>query len=607
MAGNRFGVVTAKSVKIDQAWHIERSTNDLTIKDLLNSNVIPVTIKTAAPANSLFIGTSGVGVGNGDPTSKLTVGSVTSGAVTTTTSPVHIMSGDGVVSSILLDTFGTSNQIAGRRAQGTNSSKTALVDTAIMLRLQGFGYGSTGYSSGASGVIDILANGTWTDTSWPSAIKFMTTPAGSTTGVERMRIGADGSVSIGGTGVKPLNVFSNQEWSIAQRTALNTVSNRPTILQQRSLGTDVNSPATVTSGTYLGGLSMSGYDSSAWGLGYDGGVEIIAVANQTWTPSARGAYLSILTTPTSTVAPIESVRVEANGTLRITPNQNTAALYFGNGGQNITSSFSTNSILTLSSATSQMFLATSSLAQQVGFRSSSITTLTYSKNTNSGSSAAAYFIAETVNNYQVAISAYNDGTSTGRIMASDPTNLFFIGANGGTMVGINANPGLHSFYPTADNLRSLGTSSFRWSVVYAVNGTIQTSDIRQKTDVASSSLGLEFINDLRPVSYRWVSGEPIEEFNEIGDSKIVGHKPGKRTHYGLIAQEVKAVLDKHGLDGEAFAGWGLSDKKDPNSIQQISYGEFIAPMIRAIQELKAELDSLKTVNLSAKKQKAKLS
>jgi hypothetical protein len=77
MAGNRFGVVTAKSVKIDQAWHIERSTNDLTIKDLLNANIIPVTIKTAAPADSLFIGTTGIGIRNSSPRKFLSVGSLT--------------------------------------------------------------------------------------------------------------------------------------------------------------------------------------------------------------------------------------------------------------------------------------------------------------------------------------------------------------------------------------------------------------------------------------------------------------------------------------------------------------------------------------------------
>jgi hypothetical protein len=67
--------------------------------------------------------------------------------------------------------------------------------------------------------------------------------------------------------------------------------------------------------------------------------------------------------------------------------------------------------------------------------------------------------------------------------------------------------------------------------------------------------------------------------------KTITPKTGTRTHYGLIAQEVKEVLEQIGKNDEDFAGWILSNKDDPNSQQSLRYHEFISPIIKSIQEL----------------------
>jgi hypothetical protein len=67
--------------------------------------------------------------------------------------------------------------------------------------------------------------------------------------------------------------------------------------------------------------------------------------------------------------------------------------------------------------------------------------------------------------------------------------------------------------------------------------------------------------------------------------KTITPKTGTRTHYGLIAQEVKEVLEQIGKNDEDFAGWILSDKDDLNSQQSLRYHEFISPIIKSIQEL----------------------
>lgn len=187
----------------------------------------------------------------------------------------------------------------------------------------------------------------------------------------------------------------------------------------------------------------------------------------------------------------------------------------------------------------------------------------------------------------------SDGTPT---IGNIPSAIEFH-ANGGALTTRFFIDNAGAVRPGADNAQSCGTASFRWSAVYSANGTIQTSDVRQKMDIADSALGLDFINALRPVSYRWVSGgnnvvadmdaEPDEEGNR--PTKMVS-RPGVRTHYGLIAQEVKAALDAAGAGD--FGGYIKTDPSDPESEEGLRYDQFVAPLIRAVQELSARVAAL---------------
>jgi len=156
------------------------------------------------------------------------------------------------------------------------------------------------------------------------------------------------------------------------------------------------------------------------------------------------------------------------------------------------------------------------------------------------------------------------GTGTG-----GGTNGLYINS-GGTLIG-----------PNADNFTNLGGGSNRFVFVYAVNGTIQTSDARQKTNVIASNLGLNFIKNLNPVSYTWKVGQKY-----IDAEGNITTRPGKRTFYGFLAQEVKKTLDDLGTGD--FSGWILTDVNDPDSEQGLRYTDFIAPMVKSIQELSAQ-------------------
>jgi hypothetical protein len=148
-----------------------------------------------------------------------------------------------------------------------------------------------------------------------------------------------------------------------------------------------------------------------------------------------------------------------------------------------------------------------------------------------------------------------------------------------------------------DNAYSWGANGGKWSAIWAANGTIQTSDMREKNSVQESALGLDFIKALRPVSYKWnVGGNKVDSkvvVDEDGNEHVepvVTPVPGKRTHWGFLAQEVKSVVDAAGVD---FGGWILSDPENPESQQSLRYDQFIAPLVKAVQEQQAQIDSLK--------------
>jgi hypothetical protein len=216
-------------------------------------------------------------------------------------------------------------------------------------------------------------------------------------------------------------------------------------------------------------------------------------------------------------------------------------------------------------------------------------------------------------------------------------NLLYLGGSaffaGGTTIKIDGNGyatlnritltggyGVYSDWsPGPDNTHSLGQSTRRWQDVWAVDTSINSSDIRLKKEVASSVLGLDFIKKLRPVSYKWINGKAeavLEEKTEQRENtpgvkedvvvmlpKISGYdlqgeeiietvsSSGIRTHYGFIAQEVKEALDAEGI-GDDFAGWVLNDKNDPESGQNLRYSEFISPLTKAVQELSNMVESL---------------
>jgi hypothetical protein len=116
----------------------------------------------------------------------------------------------------------------------------------------------------------------------------------------------------------------------------------------------------------------------------------------------------------------------------------------------------------------------------------------------------------------------------------------------------------------------------------------RSSDARKKREIYDQELGLDFINDLRTVRFQWKpSNEFPKEWNDYSeknnmDTSVIMH--------GFIAQEVKEALDKHANEKDKnFSGW----KEGEDGMQHTSREMFVIPLIKAVQELSAEVKELK--------------
>ncbi|MGL5396495.1 MAG: glycosyl hydrolase family 28-related protein [Shewanella sp.] len=134
-----------------------------------------------------------------------------------------------------------------------------------------------------------------------------------------------------------------------------------------------------------------------------------------------------------------------------------------------------------------------------------------------------------------------------------------------------------------------------------VYGTVQNrSDARDKTDVENTALGIDFIMGLRPVDGRWDMRddyfEEVEVMSEDGEmtTQLVplakdGSKARNRKHHWFIAQEVKALCDKMGVE---FGGYQDHKVNGGCDVLSLGYDEFIPPTVKAVQDCWKRMDEL---------------
>ncbi len=139
-----------------------------------------------------------------------------------------------------------------------------------------------------------------------------------------------------------------------------------------------------------------------------------------------------------------------------------------------------------------------------------------------------------------------------------------------TLLGFDAEPSAIGI----SNEITLGNSSVT-TLRCQVTSITSLSDARDKKDVEDANIGLDFINDLRPVKFVWDTRDGAKK-----DIKEVG----------FIAQELDEVQQKHGVEDHLQ----LVLKNNPDKLEA-SQGKLIPILVQAIKDLKKEIDELKKV------------
>ena len=149
--------------------------------------------------------------------------------------------------------------------------------------------------------------------------------------------------------------------------------------------------------------------------------------------------------------------------------------------------------------------------------------------------------------------------------------------------------------PLTNDKLYLGGANFKWKSVYAVTGSIQTSDRNKKDDIKPISDKYEMLfSKLKPVTYKLKSSE-----GETHD----------RVHTGYISQDIEESLEECGLTGLEFAAFCkdikqtikedsdevidiLDEDGNPTYEYSLRYEEFIALNTHMIQQQQKRIDDL---------------
>ena len=225
------------------------------------------------------------------------------------------------------------------------------------------------------------------------------------------------------------------------------------------------------------------------------------------------------------------------------------------------------------------FQTTGDRQTAIGYRS------LYSLSTSDDNTALGYYSGYSITG--------SGNTVIGSNSAYSGTNNLTSGSNN-ILIGHNSSASA----ATVDNEITLGNSSIG-TLRCAVSSISSLSDERDKSNIKDLSYGLDFIDSLQPREFVWdnraetklqqVKDENGDDvFDENNDNvfeevEFYSDNKGKKD-FGFIAQEVQS------LDDDTLR---LVYNKNPEKLE-ISYGKLVPILVKAIQELKAEIDILKS-------------
>jgi hypothetical protein len=230
------------------------------------------------------------------------------------------------------------------RASGTRAAPTASVSAQAFGSVNGFGYGTTGFSAAPRGSVQFVAQEAWTDTAQGTSIAFRATPVTTISTTELMRLFGTGDLVLGGGlsptdrgykldvlgtggaridsgagGVLPAGLTGNTMIlagadAAATQGAMVAFGAAPTWNFYRAGGTRA-APAALAATGIMGGIGGIGYGATGFSAAPRGAVQFVAEEN--WSDTAQGAAIVFRSTPLTTILTAEKMRLANSGNLLI--------------------------------------------------------------------------------------------------------------------------------------------------------------------------------------------------------------------------------------------------------------------------------------------------
>jgi len=187
------------------------------------------------------------------------------------------------------------------------------------------------------------------------------------------------------------------------------------------------------------------------------------------------------------------------------------------------------------------------------------------------------------------------GRAAGYAISSGANNIC-LGANAGRASSPSGN------IQTGSDTICLGNNDI--NDLFCADTSISSSDSRDKTDVTNFTGGLDWIKELRPVTYKWDKRTWYgDEDNPMGTPD--GSKKRDRLHLGFLAQEVLAIEQDKGFADTNDTSLVVRNNLDGNSYG-LKYERLVPVLVNAVKELSAKNDALEAQNTTQATQIADL-
>lgn len=428
-----------------------------------------------------------------------------------------------------------------------------------------------------------------------------------TNDIEHMRIDPNGNIGIGLT--SPIGKFSIRgsggtpagSWVISGSPiftgfgestvgngdfilsmASNTVNARSVLLLRRARGT-LAAPSAVNNDDFLGSLLSSGYDGSAFqnpatvdfyvdGIPSAGNVPA-RISFVTGSNSGnRAERLKIGNTGNFTFNDNQMFLNASNARLGIGTTAPERRLHVFNGSAGVFAVSNVNAPLVVENNTNGYINLLAPSANETG--------ILFGNPGNAQDGGIIYL------NSTDAMQFRTNGNTTRMTLLSDGDldiaggRLSFGSVEALADAGSNTISSNSHFVPTTNSTsstsgRTLGNSSFKWREVWAFDGTINTSDERDKANVRELEYGMKEIMKLRATRFNWKA--------DAGNNEKIG----------LIAQELKKVLP------EVVRDWEYKQTTEDGPMEKVAtermgvlYADIIPVLIKGMQEQQLKIEEL---------------